>query len=493
MSTGSNTPQTPTKGVHFRRKRVHPSSSTPRQVSSLRRTKTTQGDWSTDEEAEHTEELLGMPEMPRRRDQETPKLRKSTSARRRGPSGYLTLLQAVRRAVSLFFRVVLPLVAPILPYILLAAFAYVFLALIRSYTLWYLSYFPAFLHAPLSRLNSLALPLPRLRPFSPAALLRLNYSSLSGLAFSLFGGSAARRRDFELLSASAARAAKTRASDALDVFDHLIHLGDADSDGMSLEPVAIWELATAVKYTSTLEDRDFAAGQLGELGDLTREVKDAVIGLNAQGLNAFAFVLHEFDRLEDLILRASTSSKPFTSAQAAEFSDLLSSLFDKISSTLSDLLNSLDRSIPLVTIASDKSRLLFASLRSQEASSLASLEEMDWVSHLLESTGRKVGGAKRVRMLKRDIELTRVSAGGLMGVWQGLESTRESLVSYQQNVGHYKAGLVGYYLSGNTLSVNQEVASLKTVMDEMRNTLELARRRSRGGVARAKVRELGET
>jgi hypothetical protein len=41
-------------------------------------------------------------------------------------------------------------------------------------------------------------------------------------------------------------------------------------------------------------------------------------------------------------------------------------------------------------------------------------------------------------MLKRDIELTRVSAGGLMGVWQGLENTRESLVSYQRNVGHYK-------------------------------------------------------
>lgn len=149
---------------------------------------------------------------------------------------------------------------------------------------------------------------------------------------------------------------------------------------------------------------------------------------------------------------------------------------------------------------------------------------MDWVSHLLESTGRKVGGAKRVRMLKRDIELTRVSAGGLMGVWQGLENTRESLVSYQRNLGHYKvcsrvcgfrssrlfstirwrsllmenlvvrqAGLVGYHLSGHSLSVDQEVASLKTVMDEMRNTLELARRRSRGGATRAKVRELGES
>lgn len=114
---------------------------------------------------------------------------------------------------------------------------------------------------------------------------------MPGLGFGIFGSSSRRRRDFELLSASAARTAKTRASDALDVFDHLIHLGDADSDGMSLEPVAIWELATAVKYTSTLEDRDFVAGQLGELGDLTREVKDAVIGLNAQGLNAFAFVL----------------------------------------------------------------------------------------------------------------------------------------------------------------------------------------------------------
>ncbi|BGP30425.1 hypothetical protein JCM10296v2_002179 [Rhodotorula toruloides] len=492
MSAGFGSPQSSTKPARLRRKRVHPSAATPPRTSSSRRPRTPQGGWSSDEEAEHTEELLEETKALRRRAQQTGKLRKS-SAPRRGPSAYSTIIRSIRRAVSLFFRLLLPLIAPILPYILLAILAYVSLAILRSYTLWYLSYFPAFLHGPLSRLNSIALPLPHLRPFSPAALLRLNYSSLPGLAFGVFGSSSARRRDFELLSASAARTAKTRASDALDVFDHLIHLGDADSDGLSLEPVAIWELATAVKYTSTLEDRDFVAGQLGELGDLTREVKDAVIGLNAQGLNAFAFVIHEFDRLEDLILRASTSSKPFTPAQATEFSDLLSSLFDKISSTLSDLLNSLDRSIPLATLASDKSRLLFASLRSQEASSLASLEEMDWVSHLLESTGRKVGGAKRVRMLKRDIELTRVSAGGLMGVWQGLESTRESLVSYQRNVGHYKAGLVGYHLSGHSLSVDQEVASLKTVMDEMRNTLELARRRSRGGAARAKVRELGES
>ncbi|BGO89939.1 hypothetical protein NBRC10512_001923 [Rhodotorula toruloides] len=493
MSAGFGSPQSPEKAARLRRKRAHPSAATPPRTSSSRRPRTPQGDWSTDDEADHTEELLEGPNAPRRSAQETGKVRKSMPAPRRGPSAYSTIIQSIRRALSLFFRLLLPLIAPILPYILLAILVYVSLAILRSYTLWYLSYFPAFLHAPLSRLNSLALPLPHLRPFSPAALLRLNYSSLPGLAFGIFGSSSARQRDFELLSASAARTAKTRASHALDVFDHLIHLGDADSDGMSLEPVAIWELATAVKYTSTLEDRDFVAGQLGELGDLTREVKDAVIGLNAQGLNAFAFVLHEFDRLEDLILRASSSSKPFTAAQATEFSDLLSTLFGKISSTLSDLLNSLDRSIPLATLASDKSRLLFASLRSQEASSLASLEEMDWVSHLLESTGRKVGGAKRVRMLKRDIELTRVSAGGLMGVWQGLENTRESLVSYQRNLGHYKAGLVGYHLSGHSLSVDQEVASLKTVMDEMRNTLELARRRSRGGATRAKVRELGES
>jgi len=60
---------------------------------------------------------------------------------------------------------------------------------------------------------------------------------------------------------------------------------------MTLEPVAVWELATAVRYTSSLDDRVFLSERLSDLGDKSREVKDHVIALNAQGYNSFHWVV----------------------------------------------------------------------------------------------------------------------------------------------------------------------------------------------------------
>ena len=197
--------------------------------------------------------------------------------------------------------------------------------------------------------------------------------------------------------------------------------------------------------------------------------------------------------------------------QRAEFEQLLSSLFDKISSSLGDLVTSLDRAIPSATLASDSAKLIFAALRSEEAQRADELDSIDWFRRMTAAVAASPQGGKKVKALKRDLEITRASAGAVIGVWQALEETRESLVSYQRHVEYYKvrprptlsrfpsprapladslsgprpqAGVVGFHLSGHGLSVEQEVGSLKTVMGEMRATLDQARQRSSAGARR---------
>lgn len=193
-----------------------------------------------------------------------------------------SILRLVRKVVW----TLLPILSPLLPYLLLALTLYLGVAVARSYLAHYLSYFPALLQGPLSHLAELSLPLPHF----PRDLSLSTIPSIPCLALGIFCGSRS-SPSFELLSAGAARTAATRAHAALDVFEHLLSLGAGDNAGMSLEPVAIWELATAVRYTSSLDDRLFLSERLSELGDKSREVKDHVITLNAQGYNSFHWVV----------------------------------------------------------------------------------------------------------------------------------------------------------------------------------------------------------
>lgn len=124
--------------------------------------------------------------------------------------------------------------------------------------------------------------------------------------------------------------------------------------------------------------------------------------------------------------------------QRAEFEQLLSSLFDKISSSLGDLITSLDRAIPSATAASDSAKHIFAALRSEESLKTDELDSIDWFQRMTAAVAASPQGGKKVKALKRDLEITRASAGAVIGVWQALEDTRESLVSYQRHVEHYK-------------------------------------------------------
>ncbi|GAA5921291.1 hypothetical protein JCM3775_002978 [Rhodotorula graminis] len=444
------------------------SPSRPNDAPSARRSRS----WETDDDSQHDQRLL---DDRRRYSQRKAEQVKAAKRPPRPPatSHVLAALGPIRWAARLSRKAawtLLPCLLPLVPYLILALSVYLGIAVARSYLAYYLSYFPALLQGPLSRLADLSLPLPHL-PTNLSPCLTLG----------IFCGSSS-SPSFELLSAGAARTAATRAHAALDVFEHLLDLGAGESAGMSLEPVAVWELATAVRYTSSLDDRVFLSERLSDLGDKSREVKDHVIALNAQGYSSFHWVVHEFTRLEELITAASSPSAPrMSDRQRAEFEQLLSSLFDKISSSLGDLVTSLDRAIPSATLASDSAKLIFAALRSEESQRADELDSIDWFRRMTAAVAASPQGGKKVKALKRDLEITRASAGAVIGVWQALEETRESLVSYQRHVEHYKAGVVGFHLSGHGLSVEQEVGSLKTVMGEMRASLDQAKRRSSSG------------
>lgn len=375
---------------------------------------------------------------------------------------------------KLFFAILRSILYPLLPYLVSCGLLYLAIAYARYLVYSYFALLPAFLQPRLSGIANFSLPVPELPHFS-----------FSALTCTTIGHGC--RTNLNLVSGAARRAAY-KGQQALTIFDHLLSLNDEDSsNGLALHPVEIWELSTAIRYSSGIADKEFISTELASLGDSVREVKDSVIGLNAQGMNAFIWIVHEFSRLEEAISRAASSPKR-SKKQEAELERLLEGLFDKISLSLGDLLVSLDQAIPVATVASDKSRRIFGTLRAEESQTERELSEKSWIDWM-----KQVQGSKG-KQLRKDLALTRGSAEAVVGVWETLEGTRESLLGYRNNVGYFKAGVVGFHLSSHDLSVEDEVSSLRTVMKEMKATLDEARSNTRrSSRTDSTVKEIGSS
>ncbi|GAA5946223.1 hypothetical protein JCM3765_000159 [Sporobolomyces pararoseus] len=447
----SSSRSTPIPSVSRPRARVKSSSPSKIKTSSVnKRTRRAAEPWSTDEEDTEAEE-----EIARKPRQVKLKKRKS---------------QASSIVRNFAFSLLRSFIYPVLPYLLLSGVLYILIAYSRSLLYSYLSLLPSFLQPSLTKFANISLPLPH-----------LSQLSLSTLTCATVGINCPSNNN---VVRGAARRAAFKGQQALSVFDHLLALGNEDtSAGLALHPVEIWELSTAIRYSSGIADKDFISTELASLGDSVREVKDSVIDLNAQGMNAFIWIVHEFTRLQDAISRAASAPKR-SKKQDADLERLLDSLFDKISVSLGELLVSLDKAIPIATAASDKSRRIGGVLRAEEYQAVRQINDKGWVEWM-----KEVKGAKG-KQLRRDMELAQGSADAILDVTEAMEATRNSLRSYSKNVGYFKAGVVGYHLSNHELSVEDEVSSLESVMDEMKATLEGAKSRTRKGNA-ALVREIG--
>ncbi|GAA5936159.1 uncharacterized protein JCM15063_002727 [Sporobolomyces koalae] len=399
-------------------------------------------------------------------DDDEPTKRVPRATKQSGRTKRLAILQSVFNLAASTLRafgLLLPFALYLLPFVAL----FFVITYLRSLLYSYIPVFPSFEPA-LAQLSRLSIPLQHL----PSV-------SLAPLTCAILG------RGCSSNYAHISRAVRTttfRAQNALTVFDHLLKLGSAEeSTALALHPVEIWELATAIRYSRGIEDRAFISTELASLGDSMREVKDSVIDLNAQGMSAFTWIVHEFTRLENAISQAALS--PTSSPkQQEELTKLLDSLFDRISTSLNDLLASLDQAIPTAARATEQSKRIFDGLEREKAYQQYEIESRSWIKTIADLQGGKG------KQLRRDLDLTMISSNVVSGVSRDLEQTRYSLREYQANVGHFSAGMVGFHLSANEMSVEEEVNSLKIVMDEMKATLAEARVRARG---KPKFKEIG--
>ena len=124
------------------------------------------------------------------------------------------------------------------------------------------------------------------------------------------------------------------------------------------------------------------------------------IDLNAQGINSFTWIEHEFSRIERLL------SSP-TKVPAKKLEKMVDQLFEKINTDLSELLRSLDKAIPLATRTSDLGRRVFGTIEEERAVLNKEKEEQGVVEWL-----GSVGGWKG-KQLRRDLQLCRRSADGV--------------------------------------------------------------------------------
>lgn len=216
------------------------------------------------------------------------------------------------------------------------------LVALSAVALWlFVSYLRGSLHALVASLLSTPFHLFAYRPSISNQWERLSGSLAPVLAFSCSTvGLGCSSVDRESAVGGAARTARVQAAQALDLFDSVLSLGRSDgglhhvacvisslasgkgrgreADTPDCLVKRIWELSVAVQHTSAFQNREFLSGQLQELGDMTRDVKDEVIRLNSQGLNSFTWAssLHFHTFSHD----TNSQSRLFTSSLGSKMS-----------------------------------------------------------------------------------------------------------------------------------------------------------------------------
>ncbi|KAG0150215.1 hypothetical protein CROQUDRAFT_104511 [Cronartium quercuum f. sp. fusiforme G11] len=264
------------------------------------------------------------------------------------------------------------------------------------------------------------------------------------------------------------RSVATSAKLASDIFESVIGLGDPLN--LALHQADILELALAIQYSTALEGKEALASQLWELSDLTRDVKDQVIGLNSQGINTFSFVAHEFSRIQDLIDLVQSGHSTYTTQTVSHNLDLL---FDHLSRELSRLLVQIEQSLPLAARAADLGTGVARQLLEERFKLLKTKESTPLWRKLLD---QQSWGSKQ---LARDLALTSESVEGLKVTWKRLEDLRSVLVAYRNNVAFFKASLVGWHIADHQLSAEDEVFAMRHIIENFKQAVKDSKSKSR--------------
>jgi hypothetical protein len=108
-----------------------------------------------------------------------------------------------------------------------------------------------------------------------------------------------------------------------------------------------------------------------------------------------------------------TSTRSVANVRAKTLNTLVETLFERLSVSLSTLINSVESAIPLA-------------------------EKTPLWKHLLDAVGADGVGTFKSRQLKRDLGLTEVTIGNLKAIRRNLEEARAFLRGYSDNIAYYK-------------------------------------------------------
>ncbi|KAM0788411.1 hypothetical protein ACM66B_001548 [Microbotryomycetes sp. NB124-2] len=301
----------------------------------------------------------------------------------------------------------------------------------------------------------------------PTTLLRYSYCSTIGLGCDKptksSGWSESSSKSGPLkpeFIASTAHETSVRAGQALDLFQSFAHLGGPRSEGLSLHATPIWELANVVRWSTQLEERVFLSNELNSLGNGIRSVKDEIIKVNSQGHATFKWTLEDFSRLQQVIKQAQQSPHRYNENQ---MSSMVDKFFQRMDSKMGQLLDSLEKVIPLAEEVSAHSRLIRSTFSEADSTALATINQLSMSKFLPATTDRW-----KYLQLQKDLKMTNSSIETVGNLLHQLENTRDSLVAYRESVGQYKAAILGYHLSGISLTVESEVLALDSVMTDFR-------------------------
>lgn len=198
----------------------------------------------------------------------------------------------------------------------------------------------------------------------------------------------------------------------------------------------LWELAIYVSSGSNIQDRDILGQELDALGWKTRDIRDKVLAINSLSLSSFTWILHSFNKMQQVIARAHSNPNN-RQANPPDLATILDTFFDKLSAELGGILKSLDAVIPLADQASTTGGRLMRELeeerrRIERVASEGGLGSGVWYRALLGIHDFKA------KQLRTDLELSSRAVIDVGKLRYGMERVRSDLLAYSTHVGLFK-------------------------------------------------------
>jgi hypothetical protein len=310
--------------------------------------------------------------------------------------------------------------------------------------------------------------------------------------------------------AKLAKTTANQAAQANDIFQSLIALGDPKTNTLAFSE--IWELGVAVSVSSDLPMKEEFGSALKELGDTTRDVSDSLVecvscstfrkrswlqtSINSASLATLfaasctfytswcrrsSWTVHEFNVILKTIQRMQANEGKYTPEDVTR---QLDRMLDNLSSSLDDMLGKIEQARGSASRASDIGKQVLVRFKQEERRLRELKEDTPLWRFLLEKNTFKG------RQLSRDIDLTSLRCGFSPGEdpsdWarsienvrttgENLDQTRTFLRKYRNNIGHFKASVLGFHGSDHALEPAHEVEALSDIMGEFSEAVRKAK------------------